>query len=82
MEFYTRQFLSALSPSNFLALNPAARHRFIETEGQSGLDGFKNLLDDLEHGEGRLEISTNDKEAFVVGRDWRRRPERWSFRMT
>ena len=69
VEFYTRQFLSALSPSNFLALNPAARHRFIETEGQSVLDGFKNLLDDLEHGEGRLEISTNDKEAFVVGRD-------------
>jgi poly[(R)-3-hydroxyalkanoate] polymerase subunit PhaC len=69
VEFYTRQFLSALSPSNFLALNPAARHRFIETEGQSVLDGFKNLLDDLEHGEGRLEISTNDKEAFVVGHD-------------
>ena len=69
VEFYTRQFLSALSPSNFLALNPAARHQFIETEGQSVLDGFKNLLDDLEHGEGRLDISTNDKEAFVVGRD-------------
>jgi polyhydroxyalkanoate synthase len=69
VEFYTRQFLSALSPSNFLALNPAARTRFIETEGQSVLDGFRNLLDDLEHGEGRLDISTNDKEAFVVGRD-------------
>jgi polyhydroxyalkanoate synthase len=42
VEFYTRQLLSALSPSNFLALNPAARTRFIETEGQSVLDGFKN----------------------------------------
>jgi polyhydroxyalkanoate synthase subunit PhaC len=69
VEFYTRQFLSALAPSNFLALNPAARNRFIETEGQSVLDGFKNLLDDLEHGDGRLDISTNDKQAFVVGRD-------------
>ncbi|MBA3324818.1 MAG: class I poly(R)-hydroxyalkanoic acid synthase, partial [Rhodobacteraceae bacterium] len=69
VEFYTRQLLSALSPSNFLFLNPAARTRFIETEGQSVLDGFRNLLDDLEHGEGRLDISTNDKEAFVVGRD-------------
>ena len=68
-EFYTRQLLSALSPSNFLLLNPAARSRFIETEGQSLLDGFENLLDDLERGEGRLDISTNDKEAFVVGRD-------------
>ena len=61
VEFYARQFLSALSPSNFLFLNPAARTRLIETEGQSVLDGFRNLLDDLERGEGRLEISTNDK---------------------
>ena len=68
-EFYTRQLLSALSPSNFLPLNPAARHRFIETGGQSLLDGFKNLLDDLEHGDGRLDISTNDKAAFIVGHD-------------
>ena len=69
LEFYTRQLLSALSPSNFLPLNPAARHRFIETGGQSLLDGFKNLLDDLEHGDGRLDISTNDKAAFIVGHD-------------
>lgn len=69
VEFYTRQFLSAVSPSNFLMLNPAARNRLIETDGQSVLDGFQNLLDDLERGEGRLEISTNDPEAFVVGRD-------------
>ncbi|MBP7240947.1 class I poly(R)-hydroxyalkanoic acid synthase [Amaricoccus sp.] len=67
-EFYTRQLLSALSPSNFLMLNPAARDRFFETEGKSLVDGFENLLDDLEEG-GRLDISTNDREAFVVGRD-------------
>ena len=67
-EFYTRQILSALAPSNFLMLNPAARDRFFETEGQSLLDGFENLLDDLEN-DGRLEISTNDRAAYVVGRD-------------
>ena len=32
VKFYTRQLLSALSPSNYLALNPAARDRFLETE--------------------------------------------------
>jgi polyhydroxyalkanoate synthase len=69
VKFYTRQLLSALSPSNFLALNPAARNRFLETEGQSLLDGFRNLLDDLEHGHGRLDITMTDKAAFVVGRD-------------
>ncbi len=69
VEFYTRQILSALAPSNFLVLNPQARKKLIETEGQSLLDGFKNMLDDLERGEGRLDIATNDESAFVVGRD-------------
>jgi len=69
VEFYTRQLLSALAPSNFLMLNPAARDRFIESEGESLLDGIENLLDDLEAADGRLEIATNDKAAFVVGRD-------------
>ncbi|MBB5223535.1 polyhydroxyalkanoate synthase [Amaricoccus macauensis] len=68
-EFYTRQFLSALSPANFLMLNPAARDRFVETEGRSLLDGIENLLNDLEAGDGRLDISTNDRAAFEVGRD-------------
>ncbi|MES0825161.1 PHA/PHB synthase family protein [Ruegeria sp. SCP11] len=68
-EFYTRQLLSALSPSNYLAFNPAARNRFLETDGQSLLDGFANLLDDLERGDGRLDIATNNERAFVVGKD-------------
>ena len=68
VEFYTRQILSALAPSNFLMLNPAARDRFFESEGQSLLDGFENLLDDLGD-DGRLDIATNDRAAFEVGRD-------------
>ncbi len=69
VKFYTRQLLSALSPSNYLALNPAARDRFLETDGRSLLDGFRNLLEDLERGDGRLDIATHDAKAFEVGRD-------------
>lgn len=69
VEFYTRQLLSALSPSNFLMLNPAARERFFETEGASLLDGLENLLDDIERGQGRLDIATHDTQAFKVGED-------------
>ena len=68
-EFYTRQILSAFSPANFLGLNPVARSRFLETDGQSLIDGFSNFLDDLERGDGWFEIDTNDRSAFVVGRD-------------
>ncbi|MCW3784126.1 PHA/PHB synthase family protein [Defluviimonas salinarum] len=69
VEFYTRQILSALSPSNVLALNPEARARFLATRGRSLITGFSNLLDDIERGGGRLAISTADPDAFVVGRD-------------
>lgn len=69
VKFYTRQALSALSPSNFLVTNAAAQQELQETNGQSLIEGLENLLDDLERGDGRLDITTNDAEAFVVGRD-------------
>lgn len=69
VKFYTRQFLSALAPCNNLLLNPAARKRALETEGESVLEGFRNLVADLERGDGRLDISTNDPTAFEVGVD-------------
>ncbi len=69
VKFYTRQAVSALSPANYLASNAAARSKLIETGGQSVLDGIENLLTDLERGDGRLDIATNDSEAFKVGVD-------------
>ena len=69
VKFYTRQMLSAMSPSNNLLVNPSARDKMIKTEGQSVLDGFRNLVEDLERGDGRLDISTNDPSAFEVGKD-------------
>ena len=67
--FYTRQMISALSPSNYLMTNAAARQKLMDSNGESMLDGFENLLDDLERGDGRLDIATNDKAAYVVGKD-------------
>ena len=69
VKFYTRQAISALSPANYLPTNAAARARFLETGGQSLLDGIENLLTDLERGDGRLDIATNDAGAYEVGVD-------------
>jgi len=69
VKFYTRQAVSALSPANYLPTNAAAREKFLETGGESVLDGIENLLDDLERGDGRLDIATNDTQAFEVGVD-------------
>ncbi|MCR9086245.1 MAG: class I poly(R)-hydroxyalkanoic acid synthase [Rhodobacteraceae bacterium] len=69
VNFYTRQMLSSLSPSNYLATNAAARNAMLESKGNTFLNGLENMLDDFERGEGRLDIATNDQQAFEVGTD-------------
>lgn len=67
--FYTRQFISAMSPTNFALTNPAVLEKAKATGGQNLVDGLKHLLADLERGKGRLKISMVDEEAFEVGRN-------------
>ena len=69
VDFYTRQFISAVAPSNFLLTNPAVLRKAKETGGQNLLDGLEHLLADLERGKGRLQISMADEQAFEVGRN-------------
>ena len=67
--FYTRQFISAMSPTNFAATNPAVLKKAEETGGQNLIDGLHHLLEDMERGKGRLQISMTDEEAFEVGKN-------------
>jgi polyhydroxyalkanoate synthase subunit PhaC len=67
IDFYTRQFVDALAPSNFLLTNPEALRATIESRGQNLLNGLKNLLDDLDRGKGRLAIGMTDLTAFRLG---------------
>lgn len=69
IDFYTRQFIDALSPSNFLATNPEILGKTIESRGQNLLKGLNNLLEDLKRGRGTLSIRMTDPDAFEVGRD-------------
>ncbi|MDN5849281.1 MAG: class I poly(R)-hydroxyalkanoic acid synthase [Nitrococcus sp.] len=69
IDFYTRQFIDALSPSNYLATNPEILEKTIESRGQNLLKGLNNLLEDLERGGGTLDIRMTDPDAFELGRD-------------
>jgi polyhydroxyalkanoate synthase subunit PhaC len=66
-DFYTRQFVDALSPSNFAMTNPEVLRATIESRGENLIKGIENLLDDLERGKGRLDIRMTDPDAFDVG---------------
>jgi polyhydroxyalkanoate synthase len=67
VDFYTRQFVDALSPSNFVTTNPEVLAATVESGGQNLLRGLENLLADLERGEGRLAIKMTDMKAFRLG---------------
>jgi polyhydroxyalkanoate synthase len=67
VDFYTRQFVDAVSPSNFVATNPEVLSATLETGGQNLLQGLENLLADLDRGNGRLSITMTDMTAFRLG---------------
>jgi len=69
VDFYTRQFVDAIAPSNFVLTNPEVLKATIETGGENLIRGLTNLLDDLERGKGRLSIKMTDMEAFRIGQN-------------
>ncbi len=69
LEFYTKLYASALSPTNFAATNPEVLRATAETKGENLVKGLQNLLDDFERGKGQLAIKMVDNDAFEVGKD-------------
>ncbi len=67
LRFFTRQIIDMMAPTNFLATNPDALERAVETGGESLVRGLENLVRDLEVGEGDLLVTLADPEAFRVG---------------
>jgi polyhydroxyalkanoate synthase len=67
VDFYTRQFIDAVSPSNFAMTNPQVVKATVESKGENLLKGLQNLLGDLERGKGNLLIRQTDMDAFKVG---------------
>jgi polyhydroxyalkanoate synthase len=67
IDFYSRQFVNALSPSNFVLTNPEVLRKTQETGGENLIRGLNNLLTDLEEGSGNLRIKMTDTDAFKVG---------------
>lgn len=63
--FWLRQWLNAVAPTNFFALNPAAQERAYESQGRSVWSGQKNLLRDMARGD----IAMTDLSAFKVGQN-------------
>ena len=68
IDFYTRQFVDAIAPTNFALTNPEVIRATHESHGENLIRGLRNLLDDLEDGGGHgPAIRMIDENAFKIG---------------
>jgi len=65
IRFAVLQWIDAAAPSNYLALNPEAQKKAIETKGESLMHGLAQLWNDTQRGH----LSQTDEDAFEVGRN-------------
>jgi polyhydroxyalkanoate synthase len=65
IRFSLEQWIAAAAPSNFLAFNPDAQQKAIDSQGESISRGLKNLMHDIEQGH----VSMTDESLFEVGRN-------------
>ena len=63
IRFVVQQWVAAVSPSNFLLLNPDAQKSLVDSNGESLRRGVMNLLTDIARGK----LSQTDESRFVVG---------------
>ncbi|GAC1381613.1 MAG: class I poly(R)-hydroxyalkanoic acid synthase [Ktedonobacteraceae bacterium] len=63
--FYLRQFLDAISPTNYAFTNPQVIHEAIQSGGKNLATGMEHLLRDVKTGQ----IKMTDVDAFQPGRN-------------
>ncbi|MFT7136021.1 MAG: polyhydroxyalkanoate synthase [Akkermansiaceae bacterium] len=80
LEYFSRQIIDLMSPTNFLATNPDALERAVATEGESLIKGLENLISDLEANNGEMIVRLADESAFELGRNIATSPGKVVFR--
>ena len=66
-QFYVRQIINALSPSNYVLTNPQLLKETFSSNAGNLVKGMENLLEDLKAGNGELKIRQTDSSKFKVG---------------
>ncbi|MCJ2377030.1 class I poly(R)-hydroxyalkanoic acid synthase [Vibrio sp. ZSDZ34] len=67
LEFFARQFINAMSPSNFVTTNPEVMKLTLESNGQNLIKGFEQLQKDMNSSVDMLNIRMTDTDAFKLG---------------
>ncbi|MCI4664183.1 MAG: class I poly(R)-hydroxyalkanoic acid synthase [Neomegalonema sp.] len=67
ISFFTRQFVEAISPTNYFATNPEVLRATLEEKGENLVRGLDHMLEDMERGRGQLMIKQTDMDKFKIG---------------
>ncbi len=65
--FLTRNYVEAMNPANFAALNPEVLETTDAEHGANLVRGLEMMLKDMERGKGQLLVRHTDMDAFAVG---------------
>jgi polyhydroxyalkanoate synthase len=68
-DFYVRQIVNAIAPSNFVLTNPELLRETLRSNASNLARGMEMLAEDIEAGGGELKIRQTDPKLFEVGRN-------------
>jgi len=69
VNFFAKQILNMMSPSNFLLTNPEVFLKTLNQRGANLFHGLEQFFTDIQHGQGYLNPLMVDAQAFEVGKD-------------
>lgn len=67
LAFFTRQWLNAMAPTNFLLTNPEVLKLTLESGGQNLVKGMKQMAEDMSNSADALNVRMTDSSAFKIG---------------
>ena len=69
IDFYIRQYLDAMAPTNFVLTNPKVLARTLRSDGENLLIGLQNLQQDFNDQDAALRLRVTNNDAFELGKD-------------
>jgi polyhydroxyalkanoate synthase len=70
VKFYTRQYISSVSPSNNALTNPEVCRDILDSKGENLIKGLQNFMQDLQKSPAdALKVNQTDVDAFTLGED-------------
>ncbi len=68
-EFYVRQIMNAVAPTNFVLTNPELLRETFSSNAENLVQGMHMLTEDIKAGKGNIKIRQSDASKFEVGKN-------------